>query len=161
MYLAGIGAYERLWLFDPPGSANCPPDLVNGCYNTGQSPGCGDPQQFATFANLQAYAKAKGETLRQVASADEAFRICNTKPPTIEIPAPQTQRTSQPGTTILPTGKSTPTAAQVITLPGTQTTIIQPADNKGESLQAAGLSDFMPLIMGSALVVWFISRRGR
>lgn len=74
MYLSGTN--ERLWLYEYPGSKNCPPTLTNGCYNTGLRDGCGDARQFADYESLKAWAESHGEQLRQVSSAEEAMTLC-------------------------------------------------------------------------------------
>src|SRR6266404_5581433 len=76
----------RLWLQEPAGSPNCPPGVPN-CLNTGsydptKSPMCGDPQQFATFSDMAAYATTKGETLMNTTSAAAAYALCSIAPPT-------------------------------------------------------------------------------
>jgi hypothetical protein len=62
----------------------------------------------------------------------------------------------------LPTGASTPTAPQIITLPGTTTTVVVPAENPANApaVQSAGL-DFMPLLIGGGILAFFISRKNR
>lgn len=79
--MAGVRAY----IFSPPGSPSCPPDAVNGCYNTGHidtnapaGQAClnPDPQQFGSLQDLIAYANSHGEALRQFNSVAEVNAVC-------------------------------------------------------------------------------------
>lgn len=83
--MAGVRAY----IFSPPGSPSCPPDAVNGCYNTGhidtdapagQSCLNPDPQQFGSLQDLIAYANSHGESLRQFNSVAEINAVCGASP---------------------------------------------------------------------------------
>jgi hypothetical protein len=94
-----VSAY-RLWVNDPAGSPNCPGNLVNGCYNTdaydpNHSPLCYDPQQFADFASMLAYATGRGETLTQTSAAGAAS-LCSLKAPAPSAPAGGTTTTTTP-----------------------------------------------------------------
>jgi hypothetical protein len=74
-------AVKRLYVADPAGSPNCPSNLPGGCWNTGaydpaRSPMCYDPQQFASFADMAAYAAARGQILESTTAAG-AGALCS------------------------------------------------------------------------------------
>ena len=168
MYLSGG---VRLVFYDPPGSPNCPPGLAEGCWNTGLLEGCGDPKQFATRIDLEAYAKARGETLRQTATAAEGLALCRAWTPVMAVAAPPTgagptfTQTAAPGYTgtgftasgrqILPTGIQQPSAPVIhVTSAGPVPDfgLTPPPAPAVDAPQAAGMETGTMIIIGLAIL---------
>lgn len=205
MYLSGLGAgpFLRTFIFVPPGSNAFGPyasvcgTLPNGCYNTGRvdmgAPVGGaclspDPQQFADFQSMAAYAASHGETLREFSTVQEINAFCSTAgiqpvqvaakppgglpsyaPPTIQqIPAPGYVNPSYTpgGTPILSTGVATASAPQMP--PPGQVIVSQPSGpidfGSEPGLQeptptTAGPSPFLLLLLAGVGVSLLAKRR--
>jgi hypothetical protein len=166
MYLSGN---TRLIFYDPPGSPNCPPALqAEGCWNTGLLEGCGDPRQFATRVDLEAYAASRGETLRQTATAAEGLALCRGWSPAApasggggatftQTAAPGYGGTgfTASGRQILPTGVQTPSAPIVnitSTGPVADFGLTPPPAPAEPATQRAGMETGTMIIIGLAIL---------
>jgi len=124
----------RLIIYEPPGSINCPPELVDGCWNTGLLEGCGDPQQFANRVTLEAYAYGRGETIRQVTTAAEGLALCKAWQQPV---APKPPTTFVVPTTPPPIGGA-PGGGQVYSPPGLQPPIQTPGAPEPDTSSPGG-----------------------